>query len=154
MDRFFGRHAKKIDAKGRVSVPAPFRAIVAREAADGLYAFSSLWLDCVDAGGAGLMKAVDDALGGLSPLSPEYDEMAVTIAASGEQLALDPEGRFLVPEWMREKAGIDDEVLFVGALTKFMIWSPQRYAAYEEAARFAAVSRLRGAAKAARGGLS
>ena len=46
---------------------------------------------------------------------------------------MDQAGRASFPELHLKLAGIDKDMLFVGALDRFQIWSPERYADYQEA---------------------
>jgi MraZ protein len=45
----------------------------------------------------------------------------------------DKTGRILLPDRLRELAGIEDEVLFIGASNRVELWSPKRWAALKEA---------------------
>ena len=54
MDGFVATFANRLDQKGRVSVPAPFRAVLAREGEDGLYCYPALDRPAIDGGGARL----------------------------------------------------------------------------------------------------
>ena len=51
MDDFISTYTNRLDAKGRVSIPAPFRSILAVDGSDGLYCCPTLKGDAVDAGG-------------------------------------------------------------------------------------------------------
>ena len=51
MDRFFSHFILRMDAKGRVSVPAPFRAVLAREGAEGLFCYPAPDRPAIEAGG-------------------------------------------------------------------------------------------------------
>eukprot|EP01037_Dinobryon_pediforme_P020016 gene20016-20543_t len=126
MDRFLGRHPKRIDAKGRVSIPAPFRAVLARDGFEGLFAVRSLMTEAIDAGGNALIAEIDGALAGYDTFSPEYQSLSVALMGGGDVLAIDTEGRIVVPDWIRAAAGIADEVAFVGQGTKFQMWAPER----------------------------
>ena len=42
MNRFVSNYTLRLDAKGRVSIPAPFRQVLARDGFDGLYAYPTL----------------------------------------------------------------------------------------------------------------
>ena len=53
MDRFLSHVTMRLDAKGRVSVPASFRAALARDGYEGLYVHPSLDRPALDAGGNG-----------------------------------------------------------------------------------------------------
>ena len=54
MDRFLSNAVHRIDAKGRVSVPAHFRAVVARRGYSELYALRALDMPALDVGGLDL----------------------------------------------------------------------------------------------------
>ena len=51
MDRFLSSAVNRIDAKGRVSVPAPFRAVVQKRGYQDLYALRALDVPALDVGG-------------------------------------------------------------------------------------------------------
>jgi MraZ protein len=44
---FMGTYTNKVDAKGRVSVPAEFRAVLAEEEQDGIICFPSFTDQCL-----------------------------------------------------------------------------------------------------------
>lgn len=143
VERFLGRQTKRIDAKGRVSVPASFRAVLAREGSDGLFCLRSPTHPAVDAGGMALLAAIETTLSRHDPFSVEHTALAAMLLGQGDAPAFDGEGRIVVPEWMREATGITSEVLFVGLGARFQIWAPERFAAFEAEAR-AMTARLLG----------
>lgn len=142
-ERFLGRQVKRIDAKGRVSIPAPFRAVLARDGFDGLFCVRSLAQPAVDAGGHGLIAAIDATLSRHDPFSAEHAALATLLLGQGDSPSLDGEGRMVVPEWIRDVTGIGAEILFVGLGTRFQLWAPERFVDYEVQARETA-SRLLG----------
>ncbi len=75
MDRFVSTFTNKIDAKGRVSIPAPFRAVLERDgySSGGIYCYPSLDAPALDAGGERLAKKIDGLLAGLPDYSDERD---------------------------------------------------------------------------------
>lgn len=135
MDRFLGRYVKRVDAKGRVSVPAPFRAATGRDGFDGLFCVRSLWHPAIDAGGHALVAAIDGLVAGHDVLSPDRDRLATALLGDGELLAFDGEGRIILPGWMREATGIAEEVAFVGQGDKFQFWAPARLDVFAAEAR-------------------
>ena len=52
MDRFVSHYTLRLDGKGRVSIPASFRAVLARDGFEGLYCYPALDRPAIDAGGA------------------------------------------------------------------------------------------------------
>ncbi len=138
-DRFVSNFTNRLDAKGRVSIPANFRAVLARDGYEGLYVHPSLDLSALDAGGNALRATIDDILTRFSPFSEEWESLSTALNGTSEVLRIDPEGRIQLGEALKLHAGIGDTVTFVGQGHKFQIWEPARFQAHLETAR----SRLR-----------
>ncbi len=129
MDRFVSTFTNKIDAKGRVSIPAPFRAVLERDGyAGGIYCYPSLDAPALDAGGERLAQKIDGLLAGLPDYSDERDELSVALYGDVQVLTIDGDGRIVLPEGLRTHAGIDGQVTFVGLGEKFQIWEPRAFA--------------------------
>jgi len=45
---------------------------------------------------------------------------------------LDAQGRILIPDFLLEYAGITKEVIIVGEINHFTLWSPENYAQYKQ----------------------
>jgi MraZ protein len=137
MDRFVSTFINKIDAKGRVSVPAPFRAVLERDgyAGGAIYCYPSLDAPALDAGGQRLADNIDRLLDGLPDYSDERDELSVALYGDVHTLAIDQDGRIVLPEALRAHAGLSNQVAFVGLGRKFQMWEPRRFEARRAAAR-------------------
>ncbi len=140
MDRFVSTFENKLDAKGRVSVPAPFRAVLERDgyragAAGGIYCYPSLDAPALDAGGERLAQKIDQLLGGLADYSDERDELSLALYGDVQVLSVDGDGRIIIPEGLRAHAGLATRVTFVGLGEKFQIWDPERFAERRARAR-------------------
>ncbi len=135
MDRFVSHHAGRIDAKGRVSIPAAFRAVLARDGFDGLYVHPSLDQPALDCGGKALLAEIDGMLAALSPFSPERDHFATALLGTSEVLKPDSEGRVILSDALKSQAHIRETLVFVGHGQKFQIWEPERFAQHLTAAR-------------------
>ena len=68
MDRFVSHYALRLDAKGRVSIPASFRAVLARDGFEGLYCYPTLDRPALDAGGNALLKEIETLIARFSPI--------------------------------------------------------------------------------------
>jgi len=123
-----GRFVNKIDKKGRVSVPKPFRDAFKDQAFAGLYAYPLFKFPAIEACGEDFMARVSASLDDLDMFSDEQDELASVILENAHPLAYDPEGRVVLPPELLEHAGITAEALFVGRGTRLQIWSPDTYA--------------------------
>src|SRR5918996_413914 len=76
MDRFVSNYALRLDAKGRVSIPAPFRAVLARDGFEGLYCYPAIDLQALDAGGNALLKEIETLIERFSPYSEEREPLS------------------------------------------------------------------------------
>jgi MraZ protein len=127
MDRFVSHYVLRLDAKGRVSVPASFRAVLARDGFDGLYCYPALDRPALDAGGNALLGEIDALTAGFQPYSNQREQFALALYGTSETLKIDGEGRVLLTDTLKAHAGIADTVTFVGLGHKFQIWEPGRF---------------------------
>jgi MraZ protein len=127
---FLSRYDNKVDRKGRVSVPAPFRAILASEPFGGIFAFPSLAQAAIEACGAARMDMLAASVDDLPPFSAERQALATAIFERNHQLPFDSEGRIMLPSALAETVGITEAATFVGAGSFFFIWQPQAYEDY------------------------
>ena len=129
MDRFVSHHVLRLDAKGRVSVPASFRAVLARDGFDGLYCHPALDRPALDAGGNALLAEIEALIAGFPPYSEEREQFSLALYGTSETLKIDGEGRVVLTDAHKAHAGITDAVIFVGLGHKFRIWEPGRFRA-------------------------
>jgi MraZ protein len=127
MDRFVSNTTLRLDSKGRVSIPAPFRSVLGRDGFDGLYCYPALDRPAIDAGGTALMLEIEALMAGFAPFSEAREQFAVALYGTSETLKLDGEGRVILTEPLKVHAGIVDTVAFVGLGHKFQIWEPGRF---------------------------
>jgi MraZ protein len=130
----------KIDKKGRISVPAPFRAVIAGQSKShqdflGIIAYGSFVNNCIEACSMERMENLSAGIDNLDPFSENRDAFATTILGGSVQLAFDGEGRITLPENMLKSAGITLEAIFVGKGKTFEIWHPETFAGYSAKAR-------------------
>jgi len=137
---FVSSFSNKIDRKGRVSVPAQFRQILAAKGSDMVVLYPHQAYGAIEGSG---MDWLDDYSARLGQLA-EYDEersSLLMLFADVAQLTPDGEGRIILPEQLIVHAGIGETATFVGAGPKFEIWDPARFA--DHRARMAALKRER-----------
>jgi MraZ protein len=129
MDRFVSHFTLRLDAKGRVSIPAQFRAVLARDGFDGLYCYPALDRPALDAGGNALLQEIENLIERYAPYSEEREQFSTTLYSTSEILKVDGEGRVVLTESLKSHAGIADAVAFAGQGHKFQIWEPGRFRA-------------------------
>ena len=118
----------KTDAKGRVSLPAKFRKVLSEDLVvtcaltgeylmvfDGQQSFNT-WVNAL----------FEDKFGGYKPTSVEHQNLKSYLKGNSFDVAADSAGRILLPQDLREKAGIEREVVIVGNTGFFEVWSEER----------------------------
>jgi MraZ protein len=129
MDRFVSHYTLRLDAKGRVSIPASYRAVLARDGFEGLYCYPTLDRPALDAGGNALLKEIEALIARFPPYSDEREQFSAALYGTSEVVKIDGEGRATLTEPLKNHAGIKDEIACVGLGHKFQIWEPGRFRA-------------------------
>src|SRR5260370_34414255 len=127
MDWFVCHYTVGLDAKGRVSIPASFRAVLARDGFEGLCCYRTLDRPALDAGGNALLADIEALIALFPPYSEEREQFSAALYGTSEVLKLDREGRVILTEAMKSHAGIVDAVTFAGLGHKVHIWEPERF---------------------------
>jgi MraZ protein len=131
---FLSSFVNKIDKKGRVSVPAPFRAALGTDTS-GIVVFRSLQYAALEGCSIAHLELLSQSLE-KQDLSPDiYELIETTIFGSSVLLPFDGEGRITLPQNLMKGVGILGEVAFVGRRKTFQIWDPKKLATHETAAR-------------------
>lgn len=132
---FLGTFENKVDRKGRTSVPAQFRQMLADQSFQGIVAFRSYRVPAIEACGIGFMERLNQSVSSLELFSDAHDDLAATIFADTQQLPFDGDGRIILPAKLAEHAGIGDRAAFVGKGPIFQIWEPGALERHKEEAR-------------------
>jgi len=133
VDLFLSTFENRIDKKGRLSVPAPFRAVLER-CRDPLYLFKSLTEPCLEGCGPERIGQIVDAIDSMDSLSVEVATLQ-TMLSSAQEMKLDGEGRMMLSGDFIDFAELEDMALFAGIGRSFQIWLPASYRERETAAR-------------------
>lgn len=116
-----------VDEKRRVQIPAKWRPTQ-----PGVELTLVLWPKsqagpCVRVLPPQQMAALMKDLSAMPNSDPNKVVLKRFIGSESVQAPLDKTGRICLPEEMAKAAGITDQVVLVGLLDRFEIWSPQRY---------------------------
>ena len=123
---FTGEFRHALDDRGRVAVPARFRARL------GEGATLARWLDrCLGLFPQDEWAELAAKLRSLPITNPRAREFARFMSSGAVEVELDRQGRVLVPGYLRQYAGIGEgEVVVVGALNRLEIWAPSAWEPY------------------------
>ncbi|MCI5621760.1 MAG: division/cell wall cluster transcriptional repressor MraZ [Lachnospiraceae bacterium] len=119
---FKGEYSHNIDAKGRMIVPSKFReqlgdTFVATKGLDGcLFVYSNdEW------------ARIEEKFRDIPLTSKDARKFLRFFFAGAVDCEVDKQGRILIPANLREYAGLEKEVVSVGAFTRVEIWDKQRW---------------------------
>jgi MraZ protein len=146
--RFIGESTQKMDAKGRVSVPHFFRPVIQAgdpDWSDGkapqlIIVYGLEDQNYLEAFTITAADELDDKIDAL-PEGSEARELLETVYRGHALYAsVDETGRLVLPQRLREKLDLTDEVYFISAGKTFYMWKPETYAA-EKAPRTTELAR-------------
>jgi MraZ protein len=130
VELFLSTFVNKVDRKGRVSVPATFRAAVADQSFPGIVVFPSFKYDALDASGIKRMEEMSARQNTIDEFSDEHENLGM-LFADAQALPFDPEGRIILPGNLAEHAHITENAAFVGLGKSFQIWEPTRFSEHQ-----------------------
>jgi MraZ protein len=120
---FMGRFRHTIDAKGRLIVPSRMRDEIA-----GDKVVLSWWFeDCIAIWSEEGWNEIEARLRAIGQSQAAARRVVRRIAGSAMAEEVDKQGRVMVPQTLRDEAGITRDALIVGSLTHGEIWDPTRY---------------------------
>ena len=135
MDLFVSKHFNKIDKKGRVSFPSTFRNILPNSNKNEIILYKSLKTNSIEGCGVERLHEIAKRINSLDFFSDDYDDFSTTIFSEIVATKLDKEGRFLIPDELKNYARIKDEVAFLGQGHFFQLWEPLASLDYTEKSR-------------------
>jgi MraZ protein len=122
---FKGTYRHRIDPKGRLPVPAAFRRALAEQKAPELVATP---LDqCLACYPADEWTRLEGQLRALPAFSKQVKALTRLLASRAVDCGLDVQGRILLPAALRAAAGLGHDVVVVGVLNRFEVWSPDAW---------------------------
>lgn len=132
-ERFFGQYLQKLDPKRRVVVPRKLRELISeREMRAGL--FITRGLDhCLFLFPGQLWEEVAGELSSAHFTGFNARMLQRLFFSEAQEVVPDRLGRIVIPDRLLELAGIEDEVLFIGASNRIELWGPKRWAALKDA---------------------
>jgi MraZ protein len=136
---FTGEGVQKVDAKGRVSIPADYRAVLRQGdpewSENKLPEFKIVYgdhrrdfLECFTIEAA---RNVDAKIARLSRGTVQRRAAERLFYGQAMMATVDNTGRIVLPQKLRDKLGITDEAYFIAMSDTFQIWNPKTYGVAE-----------------------
>jgi MraZ protein len=121
---FVSSHPCRIDGKGRVAFPLPFRNAIASRESKGVFLYRALKEDTIEGVTAERMDDMSAALDQYESDSEERSALERAIFGNAVQLQYESDGRCSLPKALLEQVGITGDLVFVGRGETFQIWEP------------------------------
>lgn len=119
---FLGEYEHNLDDKGRLAVPARFR----EELGDGVV-ITRGFDRCLMGFPRGTWTTLAEQVSGLSLGQGDARNLRRLLFSGAADVQLDRQGRILIPQNLREYAGLGEQVIVAGLNTHFEIWSAERW---------------------------
>lgn len=120
---FLGQYQHNVDSKGRLTIPVRYREMLA----DGAYITQgferNLMVMTVSA-----FETITQRVKLMSITDPRARLLRRLFYSSGERVDVDKAGRILIPQFLRNTAGLNGEAVVAGVGDYFEIWSPTAWA--------------------------
>ena len=125
MALFAGTFENKVDRKGRVSVPAAFRAELEGQHNNAVYLYPSPEFPAIEACPVSWMEEMKANIKQLPKFSPERKALVLSVFGRARLFRFEEDGRLILPKDFADRAGITDRAAFVGMADTFLIWNPE-----------------------------
>ena len=123
---FVDTFENKVDRKGRVSVPASFRAQLASSSYAGIIARPSRKFNAIEACDLEFMQNLKNSVTqNEAYYSEAHDDLSFSIFTRASMVPFDGEGRIILPAKLLAHAGISDRAAFAGFGSTFLIFEPE-----------------------------
>ena len=132
---FLSIFENRLDKKGRVSVPASYRAHLSSLGYNGIICFPSFNNQSIEAWSQDRIEKISNSIDTLNPFDEKKDYFATSILSESINLQFDSEGRILLGQKLLKHAKIKNSMLFVGQGKTFQIWEPAIFEKFRVTAR-------------------
>lgn len=129
MSTFIGKYEAKADVKGRIFIPSAYRKLLPEGEKERIVMRKDAENDCMILFPEHVWtQKVEDFKSKLDEWNPVDQLLLMQFVSDAEWLDIDSQGRVLISRKNLQSIGIENsEVLFVGMIDRFAVWSKTRY---------------------------
>jgi MraZ protein len=120
---FLGRYRHNLDEKGRLIIPVRFRDVLNTEGAFVLQGFDHNLMVLTQP----VFEAISRRVNQMSLTDPSARLLKRLIFSTADRVEVDRAGRILIPQFLRQAAGLSSDAYIVGAGDYFEIWAPDQW---------------------------
>lgn len=125
---FRGSAPAKIDDKGRLKIPTDFRRFMEERYGPDLFV-TSVQGDSALLYPLPVWEGIEARLQAMPSTDRTKNRFLERVAYFGQQLRLDVQGRIVIPQILRESAGMNGDVVVSAQLDHLVIWNRDRFLA-------------------------
>ena len=133
---FMGKYNHTIDPKGRLSIPSKYREVLGDE-----FVVSKGMDGCLFVYANDDWKVFEGKLASLPLMSEEARQFARFFLSGAQPVTVDKQGRILMPQDLRDFAGLEKDVVLAGMGGRIEIWSLERWQANNDSIDINAISK-------------
>lgn len=136
-EMFMGEYQHSIDTKGRIIMPARFRDELGEQFVVTKGLDNSLFVYAMEE-----WRRLEEKLRKLPFTKADARAFARFFFSGAAETGLDKQGRFLLPQLLREHAKINKEVVIIGVSSRIEVWSKEVWEDYsiQAAAQYEAIA--------------
>lgn len=119
---FLGQYFHSLDQKGRLTIPAKYRELLGREVIITKGFDLNLLVMPVE-----VFESWANQINEQNYADPNARLLRRYLFSNGEQVEVDRTGRILIPQYLREKANLNSDIVIIGVGNFFEIWSKENW---------------------------
>jgi MraZ protein len=123
---FTSEYTGKLDAKGRLVLPAKMKANLPEASSNELFMREG-FEPCLELYPLLEYKKIYSKIAGLNEFNAEFRKLQRNFFRGSATVELDTAGRMLIPKSMIQYANLDKEIVVVGMGNRMEIWNPEQY---------------------------
>ena len=127
MNTIVGTYECKVDAKGRLMMPAPLRKQLAVGIDDGFVLKRSVFQSCLELYPMAEWEKMMQKINKLNRFVKKNNDFIRRFTAGVKIIEVDAAGRLLIPKDLVVFAGIDKEIVLSSAVNIVEIWDKEKY---------------------------
>ena len=127
-----GSNHISLDAKGRMAIPTKLRGALTSDSGSDLVVTISTSDRCLLMYRLSDWEVVEQKITALPTLNAQNRKLKRMLIGHADDCSMDGSGRILLPQQLREYAGIDKKAVLVGQGDKYEIWDEAHWVAQRE----------------------
>ncbi|WAJ69667.1 division/cell wall cluster transcriptional repressor MraZ [Catenovulum adriaticum] len=120
---FRGANAITMDDKGRITIPTRYRESLQDECGGQVVCTIDTYQPCLLLYPLNEWEQVEKRLRALSDMKPNERRFKRLLLGHATEGEIDKNGRLLISNTLRKRVGLEKQIMLVGQLNKFEIWS-------------------------------